>query len=536
MLPLIPLLILLLGAGALALGFLPRFERTDAVASAAVLLALVALGLLPPLQLLPVAATLSAWGPPALLPLALTLLLDPLSWVFGMGILTLTLATLLTGVARPGGRRLFVRGAMLLLAFAGLAAVLSDNLLTIILAWAGLDLIYFIVLVVLGQSEGVELQAVLNLAFNAAGTLLAIGAALLISRESPGLSLREAALTSRSTLLITLAAVFRLGLFPLHLALPAEANIRQGLGTVLRLIPAAVALCVMARLASFGFTPTARLWLTIFALGAALVGAAQLWMIEDPRLGITYFVIAESGVVLLAGLWGGALALTAQSVALMLGGASIFLACGHDSQRPWLTALPAVGGLAVLGAPFTAGWDGAASLLQSLIGGGHWLILAGLVIAQTILAAGLFHTVFWPGELSEETTGALAVYLVGLALPVAGLALMDWLGAAWIRSAQVAGSPQIAVTAAGIWGLVAVAVSIGAGLAMWRFESVARGPASGAVGALSALFRVGWLYRLVWSGVHFLETLVFNLAAVLEGEGAVLWVLVAIVVLLLVLR
>ncbi len=149
MLPLIPLLILVLGVGALALGFLPRFERTDVVASAAVLLALVALGLLPPLRLLPVAATLSAWGPPVLLPLALTLLVDPLSWVFGMGILTLTLATLLSGVARPGGRRLFVRGAMLLLALAGLAAVFSDTLLTIILAWAGLDLIYFIVLVVL---------------------------------------------------------------------------------------------------------------------------------------------------------------------------------------------------------------------------------------------------------------------------------------------------------------------------------------------------------------------------------------------------
>jgi hypothetical protein len=169
---------------------------------------------------------------------------------------------------------------MLLLTFAGMAAIFSDNLLTIIMAWAGLDLIYFLVLVLLGRSEGVELQAVLNLAFNVAGMLLAVGAALLISRESTALSLREAALSARSTLLITLAAVFRLGLFPLHLALPAEANIRQGLGTVLRLIPAAVALEVMARLAQFGFAPEARFWLTLFALAAALVGAAQLWAIE----------------------------------------------------------------------------------------------------------------------------------------------------------------------------------------------------------------------------------------------------------------
>ena len=531
MLPLIPLLILLVGAGGLFLGLLPRFERTDVVSITAALLALIALGLFVPLRALPATVALSAWGPPALLPLGLTLVVDPLSWLFGMGILTVTLATLLTSVARPGGRRPLVRGAMLLLTFAGLAAVFSDNLLTIITAWAGLDLIYFLILVVLGQSEGVELQAVLNLAFNATGTLLAVGAALLISRENPDLSLREAALTSGSTLLITLAAVFRLGLFPLHLALPAEANIRQGLGTVLRLIPAAVALEVMARLASFGFTQTAQIWLTVLAFGAALVGAAQLWTIEDPRLGITYFVIAQSGVVLLAGLWAGVVALTAQSLALMLGGALIFLSCGHDPQRPWLSALPAIGGLAVVGAPLTVGWGGTASLLQALVGGGHWLVLAGVLVAQAILAAGLFHTVFWPGELVEDAPGALANYVGGLALTAAGLLLVGWLGVAWMRSVLGASVP-----AAGVWGLVLVVLTTAVGLAMWRYETVARGPASVAVGALSALFRLDWLYRLVWSGIHLLESLVFNLAAVLEGEGAVLWVLAAIVLLWLALK
>ncbi len=81
-----------------------------------------------------------------------------------------------------------------------------------------------------------------------------------------------------------------------------------------------------------------------------------------------------------------------------------------------------------------------------------------------------------------------------------------------------------------------VVLTTAAGLAMWRYETVARGPASIAVGALSALFRLDWLYRLVWSGIHLLESLVFNLAAVLEGEGAVLWVVAAIVLLWLALK
>jgi formate hydrogenlyase subunit 3/multisubunit Na+/H+ antiporter MnhD subunit len=529
--PLIPLLALLLGTGVLLLGLHPRFERVDVVAITAVFLAWATLGLLAPLRLLPSSATLSAWGPPALLPLGLALVVDPLSWLFGMAMLTATLATLLTSVARPGGRRLAVRGAMLVLTFTGLAALFSDNLQTIIMAWAGLDLVYFVALVVLGHGEGMELQSVLNLAFNVTGTLLAVGAALFISRESANLSLREAALTPGSTLLITLAAAFRLGLFPLHLALPAEANIRQGLAAILRLIPAAVALEVMARLALFGFAPPVRLWLTVFALAAALVGAAQLWRIEEPRLGIAYFVIAESGLVLLAGLWGGLLPLAAQALALMLGGAMVFLFSGHEVQRPWLSALSVAGVLVILGAPLTAGWLGAGGLYQALVSGGNWIVLAGVAAAQVLLAAGLFRVALWPGESSADTLPALAAYLGGMVLPLAGLAVAGWPAAGWIRSSlgDYAAPP-------GVWALILVVATAAVGLGLWRFEALAGGAANWAVGALSALFRLDWLYRLVWSGFHFFETVVYNLVAVLEGAGAVLWAIAVILLVWLAVR
>ncbi len=131
----------------------------------------------------------------------------------------------------------------------------------------------------------------------------------------------------------------------------------------------------------------------------------------------------------------------------------------------------------------------------------------------------------------EDTPGALAIYVGGLSLVVAGLLLAGWLGIAWMRTGLGTSAP-----AAGVWGLVLVVITTAGGLAMWRYETVARGPASVAVGALSALFRLDWLYRLVWSGIHLLESLVFNLAAVLEGEGAVLWVLAAIVLLWLALK
>jgi len=528
--PLLPLELLFIGTVALLLGLLPRFRYTGLIAivtAMAALLAVAALGFR-----LPARAMLSDWGPASLLPVGLGLEVDALTWLFAVAVLTVTLATLLTGVARPGGRRIFVRGATLLLAFAGVAALFADNLIARVIAWAGLDLIYFATLLLLAQGEGVELQAVLNLGFNAAGTLLAVGAALMISRTSGTLSLRDAALTPQSTLLITLAAAFRLGLFPLHLGLPAEANIRQGLGTLLRLIPAAVALEVMARLAVFGFAEPVRPWLTLFGVAAVVVGAAQLWNVDDPQLGLTYVVIAQSGLALLAGLWGSVLAVQAlagQSLTLLLGCALVYLSNSHDERRLWASVFSGVGALALLGAPLTVGFLGASGLYSGLLGAGNWPVLVGVFVAQVLLAAGLLRAVFWPGQPVEGEPLRQAVYFGGLGL-LAAVAVLAGVFTGWFN--PVLGAPRLGLPGwtgrPSLVAAVVVVITALGGVVLWRFETAVRARAEVIATALTSLFRLDWLYRLVWGVIHLAGTLILNLAAVLEGEGAVLWALVVV--------
>ncbi len=528
--PLLPVELLLFGTVALLPGLLPRFRYTGLiaiVAAMAALLAVAALGFR-----LPAGAILSDWGPASLLPVRLGLEVDALAWLFAGAVLTVTLATLLTGVARPGGRRIVVRGATLLLAFAGVTALFADNLITRVMAWAGLDLIYFATLLLLAQDEGLELQAVLNLGFNTAGTLLAVGAALTISRTSEALSLRDVALTPQATLLITLAAAFRLGLFPLHLGLPAEANIRQGVGTLLRLIPAAVALELVARLAVFGFAEPVRPWLTLFGVIAVVVGAAQLWNVDDPRLGLTYVVIAQSGLALLAGMWGSALAVQAlaeQSLALLLGSALIYLSNGRDDRRPWVSVFSGVGALALLGAPLTVGFFGMSGLYGGLLGAGNWPMLVGVFIAQVLLAAGLWRAVFWPGQPVEGEPLRQVVYFGGLTL-LAALVVLAGVFMGWLN--PMLGAPRL-----GLFGwtgtpsivpAVIVVVTALCGAILWRFETAARARAEVVAAALTSLFRLDWLYRLVWGGIRLAGALILNLAGVLEGEGAVLWALVVV--------
>ena len=530
--PLTPLLILFVGAGGLLLGLLPRFRYTGLIAVAAALGAMLAL-LFMALRL-PVAATLSRWEPLDLVGAGLTLSVDGLAWLFGLGVLAVALAALVTGLARPGGRRVGTRVTMLLLTACGLISIFSDNLLTRVMAWALLDVIYFLALLFLAQADGLEPQAVLNLAFNSAGTLLAVAAAVLISRTSQDLSLRDAALTSQSTLLITLAAVFRLGLFPLHLGLPTEINIRQGLGSLLRLIPAAVALEMLSRLAVFGFDDNVRTWLTVFAVAASVAGALQLWNVGDPRQGLAYVIIAQSGLALLAGLWGGAqaaLALAATALTMLLGCALIFLANGHDEQQPWGSLVSGLGAAALLGAPLTVGFLGVGHLYASLLaaGGWSWLVLAIVVVAQAMLAAGLLYTVLWAGQPTTGDPALVAAYWAGLSLPAILLVVTALFGGVLADTLDVPMAGTLGFSGMGsIGATVLVALTAAAGYGLWRFQDVVRGGSALVAGAsLASLARLDWLYRLVWGVIRGAGSAIANLAGVLEGEGAILWALVA---------
>lgn len=539
--PLIPLGLLLAGTAVLLVSLSSRFPYAGA--SAVITAALTCLTTLALGWGLPAQAELSAWGQVSLLPNDLQLSVDGAAWLPALATTTVCLAALLTGLARPGGQRLAPRAASLLLTFAGLAALSADNLVTLVMAWAGLDFIYFLTLILLARGEGVQPQAVLHLTFNSLGTLLALAAALLVGRERVDLTLHAAITAPGSALLMTLAAVFRLGLFPLHLGLPVEANTRQGLGLLLRLIPAAVAFMAAARLAAFGFADGLRPWLTVFGVAALLVGSAQLWSSPEPRQGLTFVVIAQSGLALLVGLWGGAQALSgviAQTLTLLLGGALVFLANGYDELRPWASALPGLGVAVLAGIPATAGFVGLNVLYSRLLDPGHWALwpaLAGVVVAQAVLVGGLLRAVSWPGDPIEGGTPGLAGYVTGLVL----LSVFGVLpGVAVEQFGAIMG-----VTHAGVLGLeaapnwIALAVSLGAGLAgigLWRFETLVRGRTESAAQFVTALLRLDWLYRLVWGALRVVDRLVYQLAGVLEGEGALLWALVVALAVMLLFR
>lgn len=530
MLVLIPLGMLLVGAGLMAASLWPRFSAlAGAFAITSATLAL--LGLLVLAWWVPIVVTASNWASTNLLLGSLQLQVAWSDWVLGVSVLSLTLAILLTGLARPSGRRAAPRAAIFLLTFAGLGAIFADNLLTVILAWAGFDLIYFFTLILLARGPGVQPQAVLHLTFNSLGTLLALAASFFEPSSFYYASL------------ITLAAVFRLGLFPLHLGWPIEANVRQGLGVLLRLIPATIALDAVANLAGLGFAPDFVPWLTLFGLFTALLGAAQFWVSADARQGLTFVVIALSGLALLAGVWGGPqahLSVLSIILALVLGGGLVFLAHGYDAQQRWTMLLQGIGVVSLLGLPGTVGFFGWHHLLQQLYQAGQplaWLTFLGVLLTVMLLGGGLWRCIFSSGEPVEGGPIGASGYLSGLSF----LVLMTLaLGLAWNSVAEALTQPLsgwLGLILVSDWGvLMALLIALGLSVVFWRWEGRLRGSAEGLSIAIHRLFQLTWLYRLGWGLFSLIAILIDNLTQILEGEGALVWALVVVFTVFLLFR
>ncbi len=161
-----------------------------------------------------------------------------------------------------------------------------------------------------------------------------------------------------------------------------------------------------------------------------------------------------------------------------------------------------------------------------------------LLIAQAILAAGLFYAIFWPGQPLEVEPALLAAYFGGLSLPALLLVLMALF-------TTVAG-PIVLLQSLGLLGfsgfgsaaaVVLVGLTVAGGGLLWRYDTPVRERAGDLAGSsLAVLGQLNWIYQGVWGLLRWMGNAVDSLRAILEGEGAILWALVAGVLVWLLLR
>lgn len=471
--------------------------------------------------ILPAASRLSTWQPEQLFASTLELRLDSISWAFIWAAITLTFVVVLAAPARMD--TLTVSSPLFLLIYSAmaLAAMMAGNLLTVIMLWALIDTgtLLFGLRMQAGQPKLSDLMT--HLAFDAAAILLVASTALVTASLSPSTTFAIDVQSPQAAILLGLAVLLRLGLLPLHFSLSPVGDASKSVAVLVRFMPPAIALTVLARLMAEGVPDPVVAWLRIAGGLGVIVGGLRWALERESVLERPFFVLTLSGVSVLAASLvdqGGDVILTAAgSTLLLVGGVSALADFYSPAQRIWYFA----GAALITGLPMTP-LSSAATAITSSVSSGRAIIPALFaMLGLILLAAGTFSR--GVGSLQEWPTGeglARMGSTASLALPVLVL-----IGIGFHLSTRVAWAALATSVPALVLGVVAML-----GLRRLPNRSLERWSRLVAWLDPSPLYRL--LGRVSISAMRWIR----GVRSIIEGEGAMLWLLLIVLLMVVFFR
>jgi hypothetical protein len=460
----------------------------------------------------PVYYPLMNWGKSTLFFASPGFLLDGYSWPFAVVITTLLTAVMLTDAARVWDIRPSIWGADLAIAGAGLLSVFAANPLTLLLAWATIDLTETSTLLSQLTSSDQREQVVVSFSARIVGILLVIAA--IIRSHTLGVNLVSWDVPAAVSGYLILAAGLRLGVLPPHQPFLQEPPLRRGLGTMVRLVPVAASLVLLTRVAEAGSSAEWALGLTIASALALVYGGAGWLFARNELDGRPFWIFGMSSLAVVGAVRGLPSVSQAWGLGNLIAGGLIFL---YSTRRPRYLWLPALSLLTISGLPFTPLWRGF-SLFKD------WNLVFSMVFSLGIafLLLGYFrHSFSVIGSGDEIESWARVLYPVGLAV----LPLVFW-GVAWSLSwFHLAQLGHLTVE----WWLGAILLCLVSGI--WYL--LYRGPVRLTLdlSRLQRIFTLRWLYRILWGIYRPTSKLVIYLAGLMEGQGGVFWAVLILILL-----
>jgi hypothetical protein len=318
--------------------------------------------------------------------------------------------------------------------------------------------------------------------------------------------------------LMLLAAIAPLGALPLQWWRPLAWSLPAETAAIVHLAPVAAGGSLLAHSSGQAGEPAAGLLLlgTLLGLISMLVGISIAWMyVASPIRSLSGLALAQAGVVVLAALWVGPTAAGAATLVFILAISGLFLAARWSPRNlPWPAVLPL---LALAGFPFTAGAAGLAPVYHAWLDGGNlFLLLIGAFLSMFLLAAGILavRREMPVDELAGRGPETKLRHYLALALPSLGLILFS-----------IQGGSDVSI---GAWA--AVVVTIGGSLLLNRFETQVQDAQLSLRRALHLGFLGRRFMRFLARISSWLDSFIRETAAILEGEGGMLWLLVFLVV------
>lgn len=512
LLPVLPIIVLMIFAIALLMirVIRPKFGYFWLIAALGALAAW-------PVQLIswlaiPGQISLAIWRPGLYFPQSPALLIDNVSWPYALALASLVLAVILTDVARAAEADWLTWASSLAITALGIIAVLAANPLTLMLAWAALDLAEVLLLLNESLKSKIREQIVITITARLAGIFSLMIAGIIATANGQPLTFET--ITPSASLYLLVAAGLRLGVLPLRLPFSEELPLRRGLGSLLYLVPAATGLMLLTRTAAAGSPQNQSVYLLALAGLAALYAGISWLTAADELDGRPFWILGLASLALASAVRAQQAATLAWGLTTMLSGGLIFLI---SARHRLLQPIAGLGLLGLLGLPYLPSWQ-SVGLFQAPF---HiWLLIFWM--AQIMFTTGYIRHLFRSGDpLTGVERWVWVIYPWGLAL----LPLTQLLLTVWSVRQPGGGIPGLL----NFWpNLVALVVIL---LISVLYRRGFRFPAR-----LTRVFRqtlsLGWFYRFAWQIYRLGARTVAFINRVLEGEGGLLWTLLLLVILL----
>lgn len=529
---LIPILILALGALVLLLlSALPRMRGLCIVATVIAGLASVALWRLG--FSLPLEWVASTWRPLALFGAPLAFEADAGNWILAMVLVALSFLSL-AGCSTEAERPTRTNTALILAASgAGIAALFATSFVALVVAWGMTDVLLVVAMLHYGQ-EGARRAGLALLSGILATTALWV-APMLAHAEGISGFLDLARFSGHSASVLQIAVILRLGLVPLHLWRPIDLETEPAQLIPLVAIPTLLGFDVLTYLPAL----TAGLPSVLFALAAVtvLAGGFAAWSETEERPSLAGVMVAETGLAVLAVANAGQQAVgtaVAAAVSWALGIAVFSLTPGWSRRYPWRGVPSLLSLLSLLGLPVTLGFVIRFTAYSGLEADLPVLVVA--LLGETFVVAALLRLWFWAEQrplpehrllevvyLALFTAAAVVLFVTGLSPDVfpgrgEGTALLEL---------------NVLIRQGGVTGWAGWALPLVAGITLFLVGEGLRQRLESGWRGIGTMLRLEWVYGLFYVGLRGGVRLIRGVTSVIEGEGALLWTAVILLVILL---
>jgi formate hydrogenlyase subunit 3/multisubunit Na+/H+ antiporter MnhD subunit len=507
--------------------------------------------------------SLLQWKPEFLFPTSPSLLIDDISWYFSLTLATISFSVVISSIAQLGqsakpnlslAKQIIqvdessdtigevispatpvknIDGdsspmwsfwaAILILTSLGLLAVTSGNMLTLLLAWAALDIFELIILLNHTAQSKTRERVILVFSAKLAGlvTMLITGLVL----WSQGNSLSFDAITQSTGVLIILATGLRLGVLPLQLPFTQGLPIRRGLVTALRLVPAASSYILLVRVSNTGVTGVITPYLLGLASLAGLYAAVNWLLVKDEMEGRTFWIIGTASLAIAAAILKHPSACLAWSIASLLSGGLIFcFSLRHRNLFPLVFL--AIFCLSSL--PFSPTWQSMALYQYSSTSSINLTLFSVFsfmfLLIQSFLLAGFIHHSLRGIYHSEKETYEHIEKWVWLLFPFALVILVIiHLFIGWIIYPNLSELPLSGWIVGPINLIFAVLILY----ITRRYPRLYPQLNSATKSSYwNNLLSFDWLYSFLWKSFRSISKLFSLFSTLLEGDGGILWALV----------